>query len=55
MGAGPGRFQFNPEGTRFRVFAHPQAALEGAVEAGGLARASERNGPLFRIVAFERV
>lgn len=40
---------------RFRVFVHPQAALEGAVEAHGLARASERNGPLFRIVAFERV
>jgi magnesium-protoporphyrin O-methyltransferase len=40
---------------RFRVFVHPQAALEGAAEAHGLARASERNGPLFRIVAFERV
>ena len=40
---------------RFRIFIHPQAALEGAVEAHGLARASERNGPLFRIVAFERV
>ena len=40
---------------RFRVFVHPQVALEGAVEAHGLARASERNGPLFRIVAFERV
>ena len=22
MGAGPGRFEFNPNGTRFRVFAH---------------------------------
>jgi hypothetical protein len=22
MGAGPGRFEFNPDGTRFRVFAH---------------------------------
>jgi SAM-dependent methyltransferase len=42
-------------GRRFRVFVHPQAALEGAVEAQGLARASERNGPLFRIAAFERV
>ena len=40
---------------RFRVFVHPQAALEGAVEAHGLARVSERNGPLFRIAAFERV
>ncbi len=40
---------------RFRVFVHPQAALEGAVEARGLVRVSERNGPLFRITAFERV
>jgi magnesium-protoporphyrin O-methyltransferase len=40
---------------RFRVFVHPQAAIERAVEAHGLARASERNGPLFRIAAFERV
>ena len=40
---------------RFRVFAHPQAALEAAVEAHGLARVSERNGPLFRVAAFERV
>ena len=40
---------------RFRVFVHPQAALEGAVEAHGLARVSERDGPLFRIAAFERV
>ena len=42
-------------GRRFRVFVHPQAALEGAVEAHGLARVSERDGPLFRIAAFERV
>ncbi len=42
-------------GRRFRVFVHPQAALEGAVGAHGFARVSERNGPLFRIVAFERV
>jgi SAM-dependent methyltransferase len=42
-------------GRRFRVYVHPQAALEGAVEARGLARVSERNGPLFRIAAFERV
>ena len=40
---------------RFRVFVHPQAALEGAIEAHGLTRVSERNGPLFRIAAFERV
>ena len=42
-------------GRRFRVFVHPQAALEGAVAAHGLTRVSERNGPLFRIAAFERV
>jgi hypothetical protein len=40
---------------RFRVYVHPQAAIEGAVEAHGLTRVSERNGPLFRIAAFERV
>jgi len=40
---------------RFRVFVHPQTAIEGAVEAHGLARVSERNGVLFRIAAFERV
>jgi hypothetical protein len=40
---------------RFRVFLHPQAALEGAVAAHGLARVSERNSPLFRVAAFERV
>ena len=42
-------------GRRFRVFVHPPAALEGAVESRGFVRASERNGPLFRIAAFERV
>ena len=42
-------------GRRFRVFVHPQAALEGAVESHGFARVSERDGPLFRIAAFERV
>ena len=40
---------------RFRVFVHPQAAIEGAIEAHGLTRVSERDGPLFRIAAFERV
>ena len=40
---------------RFRVFVHPQAALEGAVEAHGLELASAKDGPLFRIAAFERV
>jgi magnesium-protoporphyrin O-methyltransferase len=41
-------------GRQFRVFVHSPRALEAAVEAQGLARASERDGPLFRIVAFER-
>jgi SAM-dependent methyltransferase len=40
---------------RFRVFVHPHAALEGAVAAQGLSPASDKNGPLFRIAAFERV
>jgi magnesium-protoporphyrin O-methyltransferase len=41
-------------GRRFRLFVHPTRALESAVESQGLERASERAGPLFRIVAFER-
>jgi hypothetical protein len=40
---------------RFRVFIHPARELEAAVHASALVRASERDGPLFRIVAFERV
>ncbi len=39
---------------RFRVFIHPTRELDAAIEAQGLERASERNGPLFRIAAFER-
>jgi magnesium-protoporphyrin O-methyltransferase len=39
---------------RFRAYLHPPQALEAAIEAHGLARASLRDGPLFRIVAFER-
>jgi magnesium-protoporphyrin O-methyltransferase len=42
-------------GRRFRVFIHPTRALEGAIERHGFVRASEANGPLFRIAAFERV
>jgi hypothetical protein len=42
-------------GRRFRVFVHPLAALEDAVAAAGLSPASAKNGPLFRIAAFERV
>jgi magnesium-protoporphyrin O-methyltransferase len=40
---------------RFRVFVHSARELEAAVAAKGLVRASERTGPLFRIVAFEHV
>ena len=39
---------------RFRVFVHPPEQLRAAIEAHGLTLASERDGPLFRIVAFER-
>jgi magnesium-protoporphyrin O-methyltransferase len=39
---------------RFRVFIHPRRALDAAVQAHGLVAVSERDGPLFRIVAFER-
>jgi SAM-dependent methyltransferase len=39
---------------RFRVFVHPPASLDAAVAAEGLALASTRNGPLFRIAAWER-
>jgi hypothetical protein len=41
-------------GRRFRMFVHQTRALEAAVEEQGLERVSERSGPLFRIVAFER-
>lgn len=39
---------------RFRVFVHPEQALERAIEGAGLARASTKDGPLFRVAAFER-
>ena len=39
---------------RFRVFVHPPDALAAAVESQGLALSSERDGPLFRIAAYER-
>jgi magnesium-protoporphyrin O-methyltransferase len=39
---------------RFRAFLHPPEALEAAIEAHGLERASGRDGPLFRVAAFER-
>ncbi|MGH3071407.1 MAG: class I SAM-dependent methyltransferase [Gaiellaceae bacterium] len=40
---------------RFRVFVHPQTALERGIEAQGLVRASERDGIVFRVAAFERI
>ena len=39
----------------FRVFVHSARELEAAVAAHGLVLASERDGPLFRVAAFERV
>jgi magnesium-protoporphyrin O-methyltransferase len=39
---------------RFRTYVHPPAALVAAVEGHGLELASTRDGPLFRIAAFER-
>jgi len=42
-------------GRRFRVFVHPHTALADAVAAEGLSPSSAKNGPLFRIAAFERV
>ena len=38
----------------FRAFVHPPEALRRAAEEHGLTLASERDGPLFRIAAFER-
>ena len=45
---------FRVRRRRFRVYVHAPDALHAAVEAHGLARASERDGPVFRVVAFER-
>lgn len=39
---------------RFRVFVHSSQDLHAAIEAHGLRPVSARQGPLFRIVAFER-
>jgi len=55
VGLGAANLYLRLRGRRFRVFVHPQAALEAAVQAQGLSRASARDGPLFRIAAFERV
>lgn len=40
--------------SRFRTFVHPPEELRGAVEQQGLELTSTRDGPLFRIAAFER-
>lgn len=40
--------------SRFRTFVHDPGALRAAVEAHGLTMSAERDGPLFRIAAFER-
>jgi SAM-dependent methyltransferase len=39
---------------RFRTYVHPPAALAAAAESQGLRLASQRDGPLFRIAAYER-
>ncbi len=39
---------------RFRIFVHSPEALRAAVEAHGLELDSTRDGPLFRVAAFER-
>jgi SAM-dependent methyltransferase len=39
---------------RFRVFVHPRAALEAAIAAQGLALASEQDGVVWRVAAYER-
>lgn len=54
LGLGAVNLFFRVARRRFRVFLHAPSALEAAVATHGLARASERDGPLFRIVAFER-
>ena len=45
---------FRLRGQSFRAFVHSPEALGQAAEAHGLTLASERDGPLFRIAAFER-
>ena len=54
VGFGGANLWLRLTGKRFRVFLHARAALESAIEAQGLRLASERNGPLFRIGAYER-
>ncbi len=51
---GLGNLGFRLSRRSFRVFVHPPAVLRQAAEAQGLTLASKRDGPLFRIAAFER-
>ena len=53
-GFGAANLFFRLRRRRFRVFLHPRAALEAAVTAHGLSLASEKDGPLFRIAAYEK-
>jgi SAM-dependent methyltransferase len=54
LGLGAANVWMRVSRKRFRVFIHPRAALDGAIEAQGLRLASEKHGTLFRIAAFER-
>lgn len=54
IGFGAANLFFRLRRRRFRVFLHPRAALEAAVAAHGFALASEKDGPLFRLAAYER-
>lgn len=51
---GLGNLGFRLSRRSFRVFVHPPAVLRQAAESQGLTLASKRDGPLFRIAAFER-
>jgi len=51
---GHGNLGFRLSRRSFRVFVHPPVVLHQAAESHGLTLASERDGPLFRIAAFER-
>jgi magnesium-protoporphyrin O-methyltransferase len=55
LGLGAANLWMRLTGKRFRVFVHPRAALDGAIEAHGLRLASEKDGFLFRVAAFERL
>ncbi len=51
---GAGNLVFRLLRRRFRSFVHPPEALAAAIESQGLTLASRRDGPLFRIAAYER-